>query len=76
MALFRPAAHLDVEITDVDASERIAPVDRDIADGMNLLFPLPPVRLAYPRVRVEATGAWRPRALVVAEKSALAPFER
>lgn len=58
-----------VEVTGVDVTEKIAPVDRDVADGMNLLFPLPPVRLAYPRVRVDATGAWRPRALVVADSN-------
>ncbi|MFN7990363.1 MAG: hypothetical protein U0529_23040 [Thermoanaerobaculia bacterium] len=62
----RPAR---IEVLGVEETDRIAPVDRDIADGMNLLFPLPKVRLAYPRVRVDGDGAWRPRVLAVADSN-------
>lgn len=58
-----------IEIVDLEVTDRLAPVDLDVAEGMNLLFPLPDVKLAYPRVRVETGGAWRPRALVVADSN-------
>lgn len=58
-----------VELLGVDADAPPLPVDRDIADGMNLLFDLPPIRVAAPRVRVDAEGAFRPRALVVADSN-------
>ncbi len=56
-----------IELLGVEETDRIQPVDRDIGDGMNLLFPLPKVELAYPKVRVVTEGKWRPRALVVAD---------
>lgn len=56
-----------IEVLGFEVTNRLQPVDRDIADGMNLLFPLPKVKLAYPKVRVIAEGKWRPRVLVVAD---------
>lgn len=58
-----------IELVGVEPDAPPLPVDRDVADGMNLLFDLPPIRVAAPRVRVEAAGAFRPRALVVADSN-------
>jgi len=58
-----------IEILGVEDTDQLQPVDRDIGDGMNLLFPLPRVTLAYPKVQVVTEGKWRPRALVVADSN-------
>ena len=58
-----------IDLVGVEPDAPPLPVDRDVADGMNLLFDLPPIRVAAPRVRVEAGGAFRPRALVVADSN-------
>jgi hypothetical protein len=58
-----------IEILEIEETDRIQPVDRDIGDGMNLLFPLPKVKLAYPKIRVVTEGKWRPRVLVVADST-------
>lgn len=58
-----------IEILGVEETDRLQPVDLDIGDGMNLLFPLPKAKLGYPRIRVVTEGAWRPRALVVADSN-------
>ena len=51
----------------IDVSDSLHIPDSDIEDGMNLLFAIPKSKLAYPVVRVNDSGASRPRVLTIGD---------
>ncbi len=56
-----------VEITGIELSSDMKGRDNDIADGMNLLFPLKSFPMAYPSVVTKDSNTYRPNVLVISD---------
>ncbi len=58
----------DVVISGMETSRRMRFTDEDIEDGMNLLFDVPDLEMAYPHYRIEPdTSGGKPKVLAVSD---------
>jgi hypothetical protein len=57
----------DIIIDSIIISDTAAQRDKDIAEGMNLMFDIPSERLAYPQYTINEQGKDKPRVFVIAD---------
>ncbi len=51
----------------IEVKKEIFGVDKDIEDGMNLLFPISNFAMPYPKITIDQTNKTKPKAIVVAD---------
>lgn len=59
--------YIDIKIKKGEMRDTIPVPDRELTDGMNLMFPLPAYKTAYPNVEYDTAGKIKPNVLTISD---------